>query len=316
VRGRVALSEPAIAQRLQRDYVPVALTHERLLAGPFRESWLRIVREANPRWPGGSTQGYYVLSSRGAGLAWDNHPPRLAEYLVRGVQLARAERGGFVPTQGLEATGPLAPPPGTAVVKLFTRIRPLPAGAGEWNALLGRDFMWVTAEEIRELGRRAARGGAFPLPRTLVTRLLVFHMVDNVRGQVWAYQTGTLRGPGLTGRVAASKGAVRTIAVSGSFSKRDSHPPQWSDRGHEGTVTGEIEVDTERNRITRFRAHADCRAWSDAGYDPRRPPVGRYPIQTALVEATDALSQRIPPEPALTGQHYLRPELPAGILPP
>lgn len=294
----------------------MALTHERLLSGPFRESWLRIVREANPRWPGGSTQGYYVLSSRGAGLAWDNHPPRMAQYLAMGLQLAREERGGFVPSRDLEATGPAPPPPGTAVVKLFTRIRPLPAGAGEWNALLGRDFMWVTAEEIRELGRRAAAGGEFPLPRTLVTRLLVFHLVDNVRGQVWAYQTGALRGPGLTGRVTASKGAVRTIAVSGSFSKRDSHPPQWTDRGHEGTLAGEIELDTAVHRLIRFRAHADCRAWTDATYDPRTPPRGRYPVQTALIEATDPLSARIPPEPSLAGPHYLRPELPPGILPP
>jgi hypothetical protein len=296
--------------------VPVALTHERLLAGPFRESWLRIVREANPRWPGGSTQGYYILSSRGAGLAWDNHPPRLAQYLAGGLRLAREGRAGFTPTQALESTAPIAPPPGTAVVKLLTRIRPLPADAGEWNSLLGRDFMWIPAEEIRELGRRAAKGGEFALPRPLVTRLLVFHMVDNVRGQVWAYQTGALRGPGLTGRVTASKGATRTLAVAGRFSKRDSHPPQWTDRGHEGTVAGEIEVDTEQNRIVRFRLHADCRAWSDAGYDPRRPPSGRYPIQTAAIEASDALSRRIPPEPALAGAHYLRPELPPGILPP
>jgi hypothetical protein len=316
VRGRVALSEPAIAQRLQRDYVPVALTHERLLAGPFRDSWLRIVREANPRWQGGSTQGYYILSSRGAGLAWDNHPPRLAHYLALGLQFARNGRGGFTPSQALEYTAPVAPPAGAAVIKLFTRIRPLPAGAGEWNTLLGRDFMWITAEEIRELRQRSASGGEFPLPRTLVTRLLVYHLVDNVRGQVWAYQTGALRGPGLTGRVTRSTGANRTLAVSGSFSKRDSHPPQWTDRGHEGTVAGEIEIDIARDRVARFRLFADCRAWSDAVYDPRRPPSGRYPIQTAAIEATDALSRRIPPEPALAGPHYLRPELPPGILPP
>lgn len=295
----------------------MALTHERLLAGPFRDSWLRMVREANPRWQGGSTQGYYILSSRGAGLAWDNYPPRMTQFFAMGLQRFRQSSGGFAPTQALEFTAPTTPPAGAAVVKLFTRIRPLPADGGEWNSLLGRDFMWIMPEEIREIGRRATGStGGFPVPRTLVTRLLVFHIVDNVRGQVWAYQTGALRGPGLTGRLLRTTGTRQTIALAGSFSKRDSHPPQWNDRGHEGSLAGELEIDTSQNRLLRFRAHADCRAWTDASYDPRTPPRGRYPIQTAMIEATDALSMRIPPEPSLSGPHYLRPEIPPGILPP
>ncbi len=284
------------------------------MSGPLRDWWLQIVRQAKPQHPGGSTQGYYILAPDGTGLAWDNFPPRMPQFFAYGVQLFRqsGSRGALaLPADQAVYTTPLAPPPGTTVLQLYSRIRPLPPDAGEWNSLLGRDFTWLLASEVRDMIARSGAGnGEFPLPRTFTARLLVYHMVDNTRGQVWAYQTGALRGASLTARTLRTSGAIRTLALRGEYSKRDSHPPQWTDRGQEGTLEGECDLDTANGRVTRVRVHADSRAWSDATYDPRRPPRGRYPIQTAIVEATDALSRQIPPEPALLGAHYLRPEVP------
>jgi len=284
------------------------------MGGPLREWWVRTVRQANPRWQGASTQGYYVLDGDGTGIVWDNFPPRLAQFLDMGVQLYRQREHGPPLTLAAgqsSATAPRTPPPGASVLKLYTRIRPLPADAGEHNALMGRDFMWVLQEEVREMLARSGSGSAaFPLPNSLVGRLTVFHLVDNTRGQVWAYQTGALQSASLTGRVLRNSGSTRTLALQGSYAKRDSHPPQWTDLGQEGTLEGECDLDTATGRLTRFRVHADSRAWTDAVYDPRRPPRGRYPIQTAILEATDALSRQIPPEPSHTGMHYLRPHIP------
>lgn len=270
-----------------------------------------MVRSAKPQHAGGSTQGYYVLTGDGTGLLWDNYLPRLAQFLDRGLAAFRQRppRPGGSSPEPARLAAPQAPPPGASVLRLYTRIRPLPAGAGPMNAMLGRDSMWVLREEIQEIVAASNRGGeAFELPRTLATRLVRFHMVDNTRGQVWPWNPRSVRSAVFTARTLRSKGGVRTLSFTGSFAKEDAHPPQWTDRGHEGKVEGEFDVDLAASTLLRFRALAECRAWRDAGYDRvATPPPGRYPVVTALVEATDELARQVAPEPAAAGNAYLRP---------
>jgi hypothetical protein len=313
VRGRVALSEPGIVRRLQSDFIPAVGEHIALTRGPLSEWWDAIVKSANPQYRGGSTQGYYIVSGDGRGILWDNYLPRLSQFLERGLAMYRdsGRPPASVPPDWVRAAAPAQPPAGASILRLFTRIRPLPSGAGPMNAMLGRDYMWVLSDEVREMAAASGRGlASFAMPETLVARLIVFHLVDNVRGQVWPWQPQSVREANFTARKVRDSGAIRTISFTGRFAKRDSHPPQWTDRGQEGTVEGEFDIDSGTNRIARFRALADCQAWSDASYDrASAPPAGRYPILTAIVEANDDLSRRVPPEQASAGAYYLRPHL-------
>jgi hypothetical protein len=301
-------------RRLQNDFIPAVGEHIALTRGLLSAWWDSVVRSANPRYAGGSTQGYYVLAADGSGIVSDNYIPRIPEFLERGLALARQSSGGSspFPVQLARAAAPQEPPAGASVLRLFTRIRPLPAGANPMNAMLGRDYMWVPAEEVREMAAAAERGSeAFPLPRTLAARLVLFHLVDNVRGQVWIWQPNSIRQADLTGQAVRQSGTVRTLAIRGRFAKQDSHPPQWMNRGEEGTIEGELDIDTRTARIVRCRLLAEGQAWSDATYNPvAAPPQGRYPIATAIVEATDDLARRVPPEQAAAGNYYLRPPLP------
>jgi hypothetical protein len=271
------------------------------------------VRQANPQYRGGSTQGYYVLGGDGSGIVWDNYLPRLGQFLDRGLAAYRRNppRGGAFPLEMVRVASPQSPPPGTSILRLYTRIRPLPPGAGPMNEMLGRDYMWILPDEVREIISASNKGTQpFPMPRTLVARLVVFHLVDNVRGQVWPYHARSVTRADFTARALRTTGSIRSFSLAGSFAKQDAHPPQWTSRGQEGSVEGEFEVDTGKNAIVRFRALADCRAWSDAIYDRvAPPPSGRYPIMTAMVEASDDLARRIPPEQAAAGDYYLRPQL-------
>jgi hypothetical protein len=109
-------------------------------------------------------------------------------------------------------------------------------------------------------------------------------------------------------------GPIRTLLLAGDYAKRDSHRPQWTDRGQEGHFEGELEIDTRSMQITRLRGCVESTAWSDATYSPvSPPPKGRYTLLTALVEATDELARQVPPEPAATGNYYLRSELPGRV---
>lgn len=282
-----------------------------LLRGPNAEWWRRVVPSANPNYRGGSTQGYYVLGADGRGYLWDNFPPRLPTFLATGVERYRQNPASATVTGAeIRRDSPTPPPAGASVIRLYTRIRPLPAQANPMNALLGRDYMWILRDEVRAIAN-GPKAGDFALPENLVARLVTFHMVDNVRGQVWPWRPQDISRARFTARFVREDGTQRTFTLRGDFAKRDSHPPQWNDRGHEGTLGGQLTVDTQTNKIVRLRARVDCTAWSDATYDRNAgPPSGRYPIITALVEANDKLAQEVTPEQAPTGQYYLYSRLP------
>jgi len=301
-----------VVRKINENYIPAIGEHGILTRGPLSDWWNQTVPQANPQYRGGSTQGYYVIAADGTGIFWDNYIPRIGEAVDRGLARYRQSpsRRAEISPQLLRDAAPLPPPPGTSVVRLFTRIRPVPEGAHPHNSNLGRDYMWVLADEVREMLDAGRGGQPFEMPRTLVARLVTFHLVDNVRGQVWAYRPGDVSRARFTARPVGSDGQVRRFTFTGEYAKRSSNPPHWTDRGQEGRVEGEFELDAERGKIVRFRALVESQAW-DQSEQPRNfpPPSGRYPLLTAITEANDELSQQITPEPAGTGQYYLRPVL-------
>ncbi len=310
MRGRVALSDPEIVRKINENYIPAIGEHGILTRGPLSDWWNQTVPQANPQYRGGSTQGYYVIAADGTGIFWDNYIPRLREALDRGLARYRQSpsRRAEISNELLRDAAPQSPPPGTSVVRLFTRIRPVPAGAHSHNNNLGRDYMWVLADEVREMLSAAEGGQPFDMPRTLVARLVTFHLVDNVRGQVWPYRPGDVSRARFTARPTGSDGQVRRFTFTGDYAKRSSNPPHWTDRGQEGRVEGEFEIDATSAKIVRFRALVESQAW-DQSDQPRNfpPPPGRYTLLTAITEANDELAQQITPEPAGSGQYYLRP---------
>lgn len=146
------------------------------------------------------------------------------------------------------------------------------------------------------------------MPPTLVARLTVFHLVDNVRGQVGDWQPRDVQRAKFRMQSASVNGTMRRFTFTGDFAKQSANPPHWCDRGHEGRVDGEFDIDPKTEQITRFRMFADCTAWSDQGGN-FHPPSGRYKIVTAAVEATDELARQIAPEQANTGPFYFQTRL-------
>jgi hypothetical protein len=275
----------------------------------MREWWMNIVREAKNK--NASTQGYYVLAADGTPVAFDNNISRIGSFIEDSLQRARqvSSRTRAVTKSELEDAAPAVPPAGTSVVRLYTRIRPVPAGADEMNEMLGRDSMWILAEEVRAMGAEATKvGRELELPENLVTRLVLFHLIDNVRGQVWPWQPASIKKAVLRGRVSGVEGDRRKLVFTGTFAKQDTHPPQWTDRGQEGTIEGELEIDVKTERVVRFRAIAKSTAWTDLTANVvARAPSGKYSMVTAIIEAEDALAQRVAPERARDLRNYLRP---------
>jgi hypothetical protein len=185
LRGRVALSDPKIARLIRERFVAAVGEHEKLTRGSQKDWWLALVRSVNPHYSGGSTQGYYVLRADGTGVAADNYPPRLPTFLEGALTRAGAKTTAKVSADDLRQAAPLSLPEGASVVRLFTRAK-LADGSTPGGTYLGRDYLWVLKDEVEQLVASSNKStDAFTLPRTLVARLVVFHLVDNTRGQVW-----------------------------------------------------------------------------------------------------------------------------------
>src|SRR6185436_18716567 len=76
-------------------------------------------------------------------------------------------------------------PEGAAVLNVFTRIDPLPAGLGadDLNRSVGRDHLWILKDEVQAIVNALKDSAEAPLPAALAKRLAQFHLIDNVRGE-------------------------------------------------------------------------------------------------------------------------------------
>lgn len=311
LRGRVALSDPKIADLIEKNFVTAVGEHSILLRGSRREWWLTEVRRVMPNYAGASTQGHYLLTADGSAFAYDNHPPRLQEYLTRGLarfrQMPRREAGAS--ETEVRQAAPIEPPAGASVLRIFTRTRDAD-GDMHPETWLARDHMWVLGDEMQAMARISEMGRDVPAPASMVNRMVVYHMTDGTRGQVWPWQTGSVRRADMSIRLLQTSGTAKTFAWRGEYAKRDSHPPQWNERGDEGRLEGEFTIDTNKLKFTRFRVYGEGQAWSDATYSRVSPPPrGRYTLVRAIVEANDDLARQTTPE-SYNGQAYLRPEMP------
>lgn len=257
----------------------------------------------------GSTQGYYVLASDGTPIGVNNYLPKLEGFLDDAhARALRTKKSPPAPKkEDLQRAEALPLPEGASVIRLFTKIRPLPPSATEINSMLGRDYMWILAGEVEAIASSASEvGKKFELPQAMSRRLCSFHLVDNVRGQVWPWQRGAVKSCAISARVVAVEKNIRKLVLEGQYALGDSNPPHWQSRGQEGALRGELDVDASTKQVLRLRAIVQATAWSDAK-GPFPPPPGKYPLQIALVEARDAMAKKINPEVAQLGRRYLDP---------
>src|SRR5205814_138897 len=78
-------------------------------------------------------------------------------------------------------------PEGALVLRVFSRIAPLPAGLDEIhrrrNGQLGRDHLWLLKNDAAEIVSRLKEAKEADAPQALSKRLCRYHLTDNVRGE-------------------------------------------------------------------------------------------------------------------------------------
>ena len=188
-------ADPQVLALLRERFVPVALDvwyaqRREDAAGDYYRS---VVLQRDGVSLERTTQGLYAFGADGVLLrGWNN---RGAERALRYLSEALEE---FTPRPADEleraedARLARRPPAGGLVLDVHTRILEAdwPDERDRWDPLfrasVGRDHLWVRADEARALARGV-------IPRSLLTRIARFHLVDDTRGEPPMWRPHELR---------------------------------------------------------------------------------------------------------------------------
>lgn len=256
---------------------------------------------------GETVQGFYTLGADGAAYGFEN--VRSAKVVLR--MLAEAEQAyahgkhnhiDLSPDSFVSVFAKSIEPKRTDVVRVFTRVKPVPVGANSLNKSLGRDHLWITGKDMDALGESAASGNPFQLPRDLKMRLVRYNLIDNVRGQPDMWEASQVRKADITVTPLGKSGDAMTYKFSGEFAMSTAD----GNRGIEGTIRGEIEVDTAKRKLLWFRAFADATAWGDSKFTAHAPS-GRFPLVIGMLNVNDGLSRTVAPDAISLGDFYFSP---------
>lgn len=259
---------------------------------------------------GDTAQGLYVAGPDGTSYGWYNgwrHTPELLQFLQDSLSKYKSSPPRLVQIAGagLVQSSVLAPAASTMVVRVFSRIRPLPENADPLNESIGRDHLWLLADEARAILNQPDQH-AVEIPPTLLARMTRYHLIDNVRGEPDAWEANEVAAADWRATIIGQTDSTNTYNFTGSFAMKDS----GANRGYTGRISGQFDIDRRQRKFGRFRAIANGYAWG-AGRFTLNPPGGRFPLIIGMLDVNDAVSRAVPPE--FIGEDwtddYLHPEI-------
>lgn len=225
-----------------------------------------------------TSQGFYVVAADGSAYVFNNNRSvdRVLQTLDKGLTGFRSSPPAKVDVSDEKQWTP-EPPEGATILRVYSRIKPVPPGCDASNENLQRDHFWILAPEIE-----AWRKGA--VPDSLVLRLCRFALVDAIRGEPDFWRIDQIR--------------ARSFSVEGSLLK-GTFAMQTPD-GKRG-LTGSIELQFAKDGG--IKGFAETTAWGAGTYTPN-PPAGKFPLKFAFVMAPKA-ADTVAPQAAMFGREYL-----------
>lgn len=309
--SRALLNNAEIVDFVKANLIPVSAAVEQLQPSRYRtreseqSKWFlpmaqKAMKEFGPAefWKVFKTyQGLYVVGADGTpymykiGVAYD------PEYFVDALKAAVAKfrsspHQKIAEIAPVEGTG-FRVDPSTSVVQVFSRIVPLPSGATISERSVGRDYMWITKDEVSELlAQRSRAPQAIVLPPTMVARMVRFHLLNHVGNIMRPFGENQVKKAEFKIVRVVERGDIVTFSFNGIFS---SFCPKGADDAGEGSVdgniAGEFDISKAEKKIARFRAYGE--ALAGGRNDSLKGRM--YPVVFAAVEAKDRISQSVIP---------------------
>lgn len=271
------------------DFIPFAGdTHALQNRKSELGSWfINAITPVNQRVADNNTaQGFYVVTAGGKAYGFNNNRSvdRVLNFMASGLKQFHADPSHSANVQDLDARAPQAPT-GAAIVRVYSRIDPVPMGAHSSNANIQRDHLWILADELKQL----QNGQIAP---QLVERLCRFVFVDAVRGEPNFWQESEVKSKDFKASIRAGK-----VNVSGTFWMET----RTADRGVKGSL--EMILDVDSGQLISIKGYAATTAWGQGTYTPN-PPAGKFNLNFAFV-LPESMRDVVPPQGLLAGRDYL-----------
>lgn len=211
--GRVlTFSDPKVIDYLQNDFIPVAINCDYFVPLDWTaRNWSETARfmteicRKNGKGikPGETVQGYYPISAAGDsyGVGGACATPGQHQWMIGLLHNAlQAFRKNPPPKVELKETS-LPPeakiPEGSAILRVYTRMGALSKEqeAKQDVHFLGvqRDHLWILAAEQAEILRRLKEKEEADVPERLARRIVLYHLIDSVRGEAPAWDMGDVK---------------------------------------------------------------------------------------------------------------------------
>ncbi len=237
-----------------------------------------------------------AVNSRSAGEIGTLMRSSLAKYR----QMPKAQRVRTAPVDARASDrNETRYPQGGMVLRSTSRDLPgAPKGSAWMATAWNTDVCWFTAEEMRQLMPTAARKGAkLEVPAPLIRRIVRFNLVDNVRGQTWAFEDAQVEKAALAVEVTGVEKGVVQLRITGEA--RAVAKGRWSVRGHDDPrptdqergvdmkLLGRAAWDTKKDRFTSFEIVAAGTRWGGTQYNRRENDLAVQPMGVVLQLADD-----------------------------
>ena len=276
----------------QQDFIPVTGDdwYQRRRDDDEGRFFRQVADQGPSKGDGGSTrQGIYIFTASGRLLAYKNAGQNadvmrqvLRDASAAWAKLPEAER---LPSRVIvKDFGPAdprfnpTPPPGTAIVNVYTRILdrradgsyqslPLRCATQPQPSAAQRDRLWLRAVEVRQFVPAELRvGQTQTVPAAMAQRLIRFHLVDNTRGEPSFWEKEQIRTARLQFTVTALSASHVDLQLDGPVLLATAVDTEKADRGFDAYVRGWVRVERATGRLTRFDVVALGEHWGECTY--------------------------------------------------
>ncbi|MDP3509767.1 MAG: hypothetical protein Q8T09_17490 [Candidatus Melainabacteria bacterium] len=311
--SRVLLNHQEVVDFIKKNFVPVSASVEELQPGRYggavsaQSKWFepiaqRAMRQFAPPgfWNEFKTyQGMYVVGANGVvydykvGLPYD--PRYFLDTLAKALSAstkASLSKSARLNTRLANDRSSLSVDPSTSVVRVYSRILPLPASSTVSERSVGRDHMWIMRREVEEIFAKSRGSEIFDLPQSLVARMVRFHLLNHVGNIMPAFSEKQVKRAVFKAKK-SSEGKLLTYSFTGDYFSYA--PPRSDDGGEgsmEGTIAGEFDLDKKSKMVVRFRAYGEALS---LGRNDSLIKTRKYPVSIAMVEANDPIGRSVIP---------------------
>ncbi len=268
---------------LKSDFIPVAIDqwYHRRQQDSEGEFYRKIAAQSPRNDFNLTTQGRFICSPDGQLLGYNNNrgPERISRLMKDALAAFEPDALGSVKRIESETLDPkysVKPPKNGLILRVHSKVLGGYEPAEDWTAVfqqaIGRDNLWLTAEEKAELVRRIQQGG--DIPEKIAQRIARFHLIDNTRGEPPRWQSDEIKTLRLrVDREGNLRGRVLLETKDGK-------------RGYEANLLGVAKVTDDE--LVQFDLVSKGEFWGTGPYTGFAPK-GRFPFAVAfrIADGTD-----------------------------